>query len=294
VWVLASAACLSGCIKNIATGALADALSGTGGSFGRDDDPELIADALPFALKTMESLLPSQPEHKGLLAATAGGFTQYAYGFLLERADSLEKKDKRAAEALRERSKKLLERGRRYGVQGLSLRVKDFEKALQKDPNAALAGMEKEDVPLLYWTAAAWGASITLDKENLELVADLPRVEALMRRALALDETYDHGAVHELLMSYELGRPDGGPANIEAARKHLARAQELSHNTRLSAWVTWAESYSVKKQDKGEFTQLLDKVLTFPLEQAPDGRLANIIAQTHARRLKAQTDDLFL
>src|SRR3954470_5257248 len=85
-----AALCLSGYIKNIATNALADALSGTGGSFGKDDDPKLVEDALPFALKTMESVLESQPEHRGLLTATSAAFTQYAYGFLRADADVLE------------------------------------------------------------------------------------------------------------------------------------------------------------------------------------------------------------
>ena len=67
---------LTGCVRSLATGALADALSGTS-SLSSDDDPELVRDAAPFGLKTMESLLPEQPHHKGLLTALASGFTQY-------------------------------------------------------------------------------------------------------------------------------------------------------------------------------------------------------------------------
>ena len=40
------------------TSIAADAFAGSGGtSYATDDDPELVRDAVPFALKTMESLL---------------------------------------------------------------------------------------------------------------------------------------------------------------------------------------------------------------------------------------------
>lgn len=65
---------LSGC-RSIATHAIADALSGPG-NLGSDDDPELIGDAAPFGLKTMESVLDSQPEHVGLLTSLAPNSTR--------------------------------------------------------------------------------------------------------------------------------------------------------------------------------------------------------------------------
>ena len=38
-----------------------DALAGTGSTFASDDDPELVGEAVPFGLKTMESLLAESP-----------------------------------------------------------------------------------------------------------------------------------------------------------------------------------------------------------------------------------------
>src|SRR5512133_759697 len=74
---------LSGC-KSIAVGFAADALSGGGGggAMAQDDDPELVRDAVPFALKTMEQLLEQAPHHEGLLLSLASGFTQYGYAFV--------------------------------------------------------------------------------------------------------------------------------------------------------------------------------------------------------------------
>src|SRR4026207_580374 len=73
----------AGCsIKTMAVKTVANTLSDTGDVFTRDDDPELIRDATPFALKLYESLLESVPNHVPLLVSTCGSFTQYGYAVL--------------------------------------------------------------------------------------------------------------------------------------------------------------------------------------------------------------------
>ena len=63
---------LSACsIKQTAVNMIGDALSGGGGVYASDEDPELVFEALPFGLKTYESLLETSPEHRGLLQAAA-------------------------------------------------------------------------------------------------------------------------------------------------------------------------------------------------------------------------------
>ena len=59
-----------------ALAAASDAVAQSGGTYGSDDDPELVRDAVPFGLKTMEGLLVEHPEHKGLLTALASGFNR--------------------------------------------------------------------------------------------------------------------------------------------------------------------------------------------------------------------------
>ncbi len=48
-------------IRKMAVNKLGDALAETGSSFSSDDDPELVGDAVPFGLKTMEALLAESP-----------------------------------------------------------------------------------------------------------------------------------------------------------------------------------------------------------------------------------------
>src|SRR5690242_3740890 len=80
--ILLAIAALPGCaVKKLAINKLGDALASPGTTFSADNDPAFIRDAVPFSLKLMESLLAESPRHRGLLLASASGFTQYAYAF---------------------------------------------------------------------------------------------------------------------------------------------------------------------------------------------------------------------
>ena len=73
----------SGCsLRDIALDKLADTFAAAGNGYASDDDPELVRDAVPFALKTMEQVAAERPRHAGLMLALASGFTQYGYAFV--------------------------------------------------------------------------------------------------------------------------------------------------------------------------------------------------------------------
>ena len=108
---------LPGCsVKRMAINMVGDALSESGTTFAADDDPELVQAAVPFGLKTMESLLAQSPKHKGLLAAACSGFTQYSYAFVQLEADYVEAQDLHRATQMRARAKKLYLRAVGYGM----------------------------------------------------------------------------------------------------------------------------------------------------------------------------------
>ncbi|HYA40984.1 MAG TPA: TRAP transporter TatT component family protein [Syntrophobacteraceae bacterium] len=262
--------------------------------YAGDDDPDLVGAAMPFGLKTIESLLAQSPHHKGLLLAAASGFTQYAYAFVQTEADLVEDSDLMRAIFLRERALRLYRRALGYGIRGLEEIEPGFSELLRSDCGKALATMGKQDVPFLYWTASAWGAAISLDKTNPDLAVDLPRAEALIRRALELDEKFGLGAIYDFMIVYEGGRPAAGGGSIDRARESLGRAIELSGGRRASPMVSFAETVDVAIQDRAEFKQLLDRALAINIDDAPDHRLSNIIAQRRARWLLARMDRLFI
>ncbi|MEY2409602.1 MAG: hypothetical protein QOF48_2272, partial [Verrucomicrobiota bacterium] len=246
--VLPLLAAAPGCsIKKFAINKLADALSGSGTTFASDDDPELIKAAVPFSLKLIESLLAESPKHQGLLLAASSGFTQFGYAFVKQEADEKEESDLAGADAARVRSKKLFLRARGYGLRALEQRHAGFESALRRNPRECVKAAAKRDVPLLFWTAASWGAAISVGKDDPALLSDQLIVEALLDRALVLDETFDRGAIHSLLISYEMVRRGTGGDPAARARRHFDRVVELTHGRLASPFVSFAEGVSVEK-----------------------------------------------
>lgn len=285
----------AGCsVRHMAVNRLGDALASGGTTFASDDDPELVQAAVPFSLKLMESLLEESPRHQGLLFAAASGFTQYGYAFVQPDADELEEKDVAAAQAARQRAARLYLRARNYALRGLEVAHPGFTNALRADAAVAVRRLDKRDVPQVYWAAVSWAAAISVSKDNPDLIADLPKVEALIDRALALDEAFDHGAIHSFLITYEMGR-QGAAGDAEArSRKHFERAMQLGNGQMAGPLVSLAEAVSVKNQNATEFKALLDRALAINPDAKPEWRLANLIMQRRARWLLSREEDLFL
>ncbi len=285
----------SGCsIRKFAINKLGDALAHSGTTLASDDDPEFVKGAVPFSLKLIESLLAETPRHEGLLLAAASGFTQYSYAFVQADADELEEKDLAGAAALRVRARKLHLRACNYGLRGLEVKHPGWEKALRANPRAAVLAATKADVALLYWTAASWGSAISLSKDNPDLIADQPVVEALIDRALALDPDFDDGAIHSFLITYEPSR-QGVPGDAQArSRQHFDRAMALTKGGQAGPLVALAEAVTIKTQNVEEFKTLLNRALAVKVDARPEWRLVNLIMQRRARWLLAHLDDLFL
>jgi predicted anti-sigma-YlaC factor YlaD len=274
-------------------GRVADDLSAGGEVFASDDDPELVREAVPFALKAEEALLEQRPDHRGLLASLCRGFTQYASAFVWQ--DAVEEEDRGRTAAGKERARRLFLRAKEYGLRGLETAHPGFRERIDANPEQAAAMAGKEDVPLLFWTAASWSLAISASGGDPSLLADLPRCETIMRRALALQEDYDYGAIHEYFIAFEGGRPEAMGGSLDEARRHFARAMELGGGKRISPLVTFAETVSVRTQARREFLELLSRALAFDArKEAPEFRLANLLAQRKANWLLGRVDELFL
>jgi predicted anti-sigma-YlaC factor YlaD len=285
----------SGCsIRHYALNKAADALSQSGASFASDDDPELIKSAAPFSLKLMESILAESPRHTGLLTAASKGFTQYSFAFVQEEGDEVESKDLQAADALHARALRLYLRALRYGLRGLEVKHPNFERDLLTDPAKAVLKTEKMEVPLLYWTAAAWGSVISLSKDHPHLVGQIPAMEALIDRALQLDESYEAGSIHTFLITYEMSRARGTGEPAQRARKHFERAMALSKGNDASPLVALAEAVAVHEQDAKQFDSLLQQALAINPDVNPGNRLVNLVMQRRARWLLSRKSELFL
>lgn len=293
--LLLTAGLISGCsVRQMAIDQLGDALAGTGTTFASDNDPELIREAVPFSLKLIESVLEQSPRHPGLLRAAASGFTQYAYAFVQQDSDYLRDRDLERSRQLLIRAKKLYLRARDYGLRGLALEHADFRTRLEADATGLLAETNRADVPLLYWTAAAWLGAIGTDKTDSFLLSDLPLVEAMLLRAAALDEAFEKGAIPTLLITLETIRIGAAGDPYERARQRHQRALELSQGTLAGPHVALAEAVCLPQDNRTEFIESLEKALAINPDAHPETRLANLLSQERARWLLSRIDELFL
>ncbi len=291
--LLLASTLLAGCVKKVAMNSLADALSSSSSSsFAQDEDLQLVGEAIPFALKTMESLHESVPDHRGLELALVSGFTQYGMVWVQWPAEQQKYSDFRTYQAGLERARKLFLRARGYGFEGMDGAHPGFSERIFEDPEAALATTTTDDIPMLYWTAAAWLAAISNSREHPELIGQLPTAASLLHRCLELDETWDRGAIHELLISVEPSLPL--PGGAERAQAHFDRAIELNQGVKAGTYVSLATAITIDTQDRERFEALLNQALEVDLEASPADRLANEYAQQQARFLLEQIDDLFI
>jgi len=291
ILVLAIAIALSGCsIKRTAVNMVGDAFSGGGGVYAQDDDPELVRDAIPFGLKTYETLLATSPDHQGLLLAAASGFVGYAY-ILGQDADMNPSADAKHARAERLRISKLFLRGRDFAMRGLEVSHPGFNATFAKDAKAALAMTTKEDAAFLYWAGAGWAGAVGSRKGDPKLIADLPNAAALVGRVLEIDETYEAGSAHEFFITYEGTRPGGSAA---AAREHYKRALELSKGERASVHLALAEAVSEHEQNLSEFRSLVRAALAVDPDKVPDLRLVNTMSIRRAHWLEDRIPELFV
>ena len=290
--VLCAFTLLQGCaaLKRKAVGMVADTLASSGDVFTRDDDLELVGAAIPFGLKLYESLLDSAPTNKDLLIATCSNFTQYGVAYL--ETDALVLGDAQHHDEvvrLNARALKLYLRAKGYCERAMEVRFPGVMQKLPTDPVAALAKAEKKDVPLLYWMAASWGSAIALGVDRPDLVIDMPTVRALAERAIALDETWSRGTLHEMFVSLDSLPPALG-GNPERARMHFTRAVELQKGLSPGPYVALALGVAVPAQDRAEYEKLLKEALAIDPAKDPSNRLVTLVQQRRARALLDQID----
>ena len=193
---------------------------------------------------------------------------------------------------MNQRALKLYLRAKGYCLRAMEVRFPGIGQKLLTDPEPALAKAEKNDVPLLYWMAASWGSAIGLGIDKPDLVIDMPVVRALAERALALDESWNKGALHEMFVSLD-SLPAALGGDPERARKHFSRAVELQKGLSPGPYVALATGVALPAQDRGEFEKLLHTALAIDPEKDPSVRLVTLVQQRRAQALLDHIDTMF-
>lgn len=288
---------LAGCsLRTYAVNMVGDALASGDSVYESDEDVELVGSALPFGLKLTESLLGESPNHAGLLQTACRGFVLYSFAYVAYPAELAMEENIVEGRVLRTRARRLYQRALGYCLRGLELSYDGIGMQLAREPDEAVKrirpGHEERDLPLMYWTAAALGLAISESPGSAAILARLPEVEALLERALVLDESWNKGAFHEFKVTFAGAVP--GTTDYDEIRRHYGRALELSNGTSAGLYVAYAEAVSVPTQNGTEFREMMKAALAVDPDANPENRLVNLLAHRRATWLLERVDDLIL
>lgn len=249
-------------------------------AMNRETDLGLARASMPANLKMIEALLIADPGNTAYQVQAAMGFYGYTLAFV-EPGDP-------------ERAASLYRRARSHAL--IALEHVGMSQAVLTAPAAefeqTLAELGADAVPALFWTASSWGKWIELQLDDPARLAELPRVEAMMQRVLALDETYYYGGAHLFFGAYYGGRAPMFGGDFARSAKHFDRAAAINHNQLLLVDVYRARYLLRQMGEREAFHTTLSRVLETTVTD-PELNLANAVAKQEATALLAQEKDLF-
>jgi hypothetical protein len=269
---------LTGCaaLTRSATSAFADDLTS---AILDQDDVATVRDGAPAYLLALDGLIEGDPESVDLLLTGARLYGSYASAFVTDPP----------------RRRRLWDRALDYARRALCIRLPAPCATLEGPAEpfvASLEGVGRSDVPVLFGFGAAFAGWVQAHADDWGAVAEIPKIEALMERVVALDETYERGGAHLYLGVLLTQRPASLGGRPEEARQHFERAIALSDGLDLMAKVLFAQQYARLVFDQPLHDRLLEEVLAAD-PRAPGMTLSNTVAQEEAARLLDESDEYF-
>jgi hypothetical protein len=264
--------------KKLTVGAAALLLEDVVRSSSRQSDLRVIQAGTPAYLMLMDGMVEAWPENERLLIAAAQGYASFA--------STLEKDPGYVTV--------LYGKARNYALKSLEQRgLENPSRSKFEDLENGLKNLGKDDVPYLFWAASCWGSWIGSNANSMEALAELPRVELMMRRMLELDETYYYGGPHLFMGMWYAIRPKMAGGNLDKSKTHFQTAIQFGQGKFLMAYVYYAEHYAKRAFDRKLFESLLQNVLDTPADILPDLTLINSVAKKKAKEMLGRVEEYF-
>lgn len=266
--------------KQMTVRSAATLLENVSNSANQQSDLRVIREGMPAYLMLIDGMVEAVPDNAHLLITAAQAYASFASAFV-EDDDT-------------EYARTLYKKAKTYAL--LALEQQGLKNPASKPFDAfeeALTRLGKDDVPYMFWTATCWGSWIRLNLDSMAALAELPRVEALMKRVLVLDEQFYFGGPHLFMGIWFASRPKMAGGDLTRAQHHFQKALEFSQGKFLMTQVYYADQYARKTFDKKLFVTTLQNVLETPADTIPQLTLLNTVAHKKAKKLLEQVDSLF-
>jgi hypothetical protein len=291
--MLAQAGC-SGWIERRAVRSTVELIGRSRAAMAQESDIELVREATPGGIKTLEGFYLVDPGNRALLGLLAESYCQFAAGFLQDDWEAaLFAGDAARAEVMRVRARIHLARCVSYGVRLLDpvwlATVYDHPDRLADLAKAA----RPRDVAGMFWVALGLGTMIGMDPMDARLGVYLPAVLVMLERVIELDEAHQGGLALmtlAIILSSQSAAVGGDP---ERGKVLFERARALTGGKLLMVDAMMARTHAVTTRDRGAYQALLGGVLGTPASVWPEQRLANELAHRKARRYVAHADRFF-
>lgn len=245
-------------------------------------DLELVRLGAPAYLIMIDGFLEGSPESVYLLSSAAKLYGAYGSAFALGRDE--------------EQARLMTAKAKEYAFKAASLENDAFARLHSAPPvefEAVLPTFEKGDEALLLLVINSWAGYIRARPGKWEDIADLPKIEALTKRLLELDETHYYGAAHLVMGTIRTLLPPSLGGKPEEAREHFQRAMEISGGDFLQTQVAYASRYARGVYDRELHDRLLEQVMDTPVDKIPELTLLNALAKREAARLLESADEYF-
>jgi hypothetical protein len=276
-WVIATLAMLLGGCAGIAQRAADRFAQQLGDAVLAHDDPATVADGLPAYLLLLDAMVQGDARNVSALRAASGMYAAYAGSFV---EDPL-------------RAAVLARRAERYARAATCVDQAALCAALDQPHGAFVAAVDSvDDAAALHALAGAWAARIQTHSEEVAAIADIPKVEALLLRVVALDPAHDRGMPWVYLGVLNSLRPAAVGGKPEAGRAAFERAIDLSKGRNLMARALYARHYARLVFDQALHDRLLQEVIAADPRQ-DEYTLSNVLAQRQARELLRTSPDYF-
>ena len=244
-----------------------------------NDDPVIVEAGTASYLLRLDALVRQEPESPAFRQAAASLNSAYAGAFVKDPV----------------RAARMTDKALTYALDALCLSDKilcDVRKLSLDEFKGRLDVLGKKDVALIYTAGTAWAGWIQSHSDDWNAVADMPRVEALMQRVIALDESYQGGAAHLYLGGLATVLPPALGGRPETGKIHFEKAIALSEGHNLMAKVVYAKNYARGIFDRELHDRLLNEVLSAD-PRYPGWTLGNTLARQEAAALLKSADDFF-
>jgi hypothetical protein len=246
----------------------------------KQSDLRTIREGMPAYLMLMDGMIEAWPDNGELLIAAAQAYSTFASIVGEEQEKTY--------------TKLLAGKAKDYALRSLAQRgFKDPLKSAFDDFKKDVQATGKKDVHYIFWGAACWANWIILNLDSMEAMAELPRVELLIRRAQVLDEGFYYGGPDLFLGVWLASRPAVAGGDLKKAQQYFLRALDFGKGKFLMAYVYYADNYARRALDKELFVSTLKKVLETPADISPELTMVNTIAKNKAAELLRHTNEYF-